>query len=160
MFFSFVYRESPFILRDYDKNKRSLLRYLRQGYSDTYKFERNLSFLCVRCRHFTVTPKRSRNQNSHHACGAFIILKPPSPPSIGWFVCNLCSSQWPPCSPLFINLHTSCPIRTTSRVVNKNNDKTTSTCHHLSYLCDAPLKFTPAVAQNFVPVYLQGLRSL
>lgn len=46
----------------------------------------------------------------------------------------------------------------TSHVVNKNNDKTTSTCHHLSYFWDSALKFTPAVAQNFVPFHFQSLR--
>lgn len=89
-----------------------------------------------------------------------IIIKPPSSLRIGWFGFNLCSFQWPPCSPLFINLHTSCPIRTASRVVNKNNDKTTSTCHHLSYFCDVRLKFTPAAAQNSGQVYLESLSTL
>lgn len=114
-----------------------------------YKLEGNIALLS----------RKTRNQNSHHAC-ATLDYKPPAYLSIGWFVFNLCSSQWPPCSPLFINLHTSCPIRTTSRVANKNNDKTTSTCHRLSYFCDALLKIHANGGSGFREVHLQSLRSL
>ena len=41
---------------------------------------------------------------------------------------------------LFSNLHTFCPIRLPSRVINKNNGQAASTCHHLSYLWDMTLE--------------------
>ena len=50
---------------------------------------------------------------------------------------------------LFSNLHTSCPIRIVSRVGNKNNGKTTSTCHHLSSFGDTVLEIHVNYSQGF-----------